>query len=71
MAQSENLVATWEAYFRAFPDAEMFDSRGMSVDDFNRLDEMMEAAIKRGSPMTEADLTSPILEPDPMRGLVL
>jgi hypothetical protein len=71
MAQSENLVATWEAYFNAFPDAEMFDSRGMSVDDFNRLDEMMEAAIKRGSPMTEDDLTSPILEPDPMRGLVL
>ena len=71
MAQSENLVATWEAYFSVFPDAEMFDSRGMSVADFNRLDEMMETAIKRGSPMTDDDLTSPILEPNPMRGLVL
>jgi hypothetical protein len=71
MARSENFMDTWEAYIRAFPDAEMFDSRGMSLEDFDRLEEMMETAIKRGSAMTEDDLTSPILEPDPMRGLVL
>jgi hypothetical protein len=71
MAKSKKPVPIWEAYFSMFPDAEMFDSRGISMADFNRIDEMMGAAIKRGSPMTDDDLTSPALEADPMTALLL
>jgi hypothetical protein len=71
MGRSKELVDIWDAYFTAFPDAEMFDSRGMAVQDFNRLDEMMETAIKRGTPMADADLSAPMLEPNPFERLVL
>jgi hypothetical protein len=60
MAQSDNFMETYEAYFDAFPNSQLFDSRLISVEDFNRLEEMMEIALERGSPMTNADLTSPI-----------
>jgi len=52
-----NLNKVLEAYVDAFPDAEFPDSRAMSPDDFNRLDEIMQAALDRGSPIDfEKDL---------------
>lgn len=71
MARSSNFMKTMEAYADAFPDAEMLDSRGMAAEDFERLEEMMEEALERGSPITEDDLQFPLTEPEPETALVL
>ena len=71
MARSNKFMQTYEAYVDAFPDAEMMDSQGMAVEDFDRLEEMMETALERGSPITQEDLLFPVTEPDPESGLVL
>lgn len=71
MARSNNFMQTYEAYADAFPEAEMMDSRGMAAEDFDRLEGLMEAALKRGSPITQADLLFPITDPDPESGLLL
>ena len=71
MARSKNFMQTYEAYVDAFPQAEMPDSRGMAAEDFDRLEEMMEIALKRGSPITQADLLFPVTDPDPESGLLL
>lgn len=71
MARSSNFMKTMEAYADAFPDAEMLDSRGMASEDFDRLEEMMEEALERGSPITQSDLKFPLKEADPSSSLVL
>ena len=65
-----NLNKVLEAYVDAFPGAEFPDSRAMSPDDFNRLDEIMQAALDRGSPIDfEKDLEYVPPESDPESGL--
>ena len=63
-------MVTYEAYADAFPDSGMFDSRAMAAEDFDRLEELMEAALKRGRPITQDDLRYPVPEPEPEKGLV-
>lgn len=70
MEQSKSSNEIYDAYFEAFPDADLFDSRAMSLHDFNRIEEMMRSALRRGSPMVEADLKYPVPEPEPELGLV-
>lgn len=70
MERSSNFMATFEAYADAFPDAEMFDSRAMASEDFDRLEEMMEVALERGSPISRDDLMFDVPEPEPENGLV-
>ena len=66
-----NLNAVLEAYVDAFPGAEFPDSRAMSPDDYGRLDELMQAAIDRGSPIDfEKDLEHIPPESDPENGIV-
>jgi hypothetical protein len=63
-------MATYEDYADAFPDAEMFDSRSMAGEDFDRLEELMEIALERGSAITKDDLLFPVPDPEPDQGLV-
>ena len=70
MPSSSKYMRIYEAYVKAFPRAVMFDSRAMAGEDFDRLEEMMETALERGFPMTDADLMYPVLEPDPKNGLL-
>jgi hypothetical protein len=71
MAKPNEYLDLLREYAEAFPEAEMFDSRGMAGEDFDRIEEMMQAALDRGSPMVAADLKFPVAEPDPVTGLVL
>tara|TARA_R110000796_G_scaffold181934_2_gene298493 strand:- start:723 stop:938 length:216 start_codon:yes stop_codon:yes gene_type:complete len=71
MANPSEYLDLLREYVDAFPDAVMFDSRGMAGEDFDRIDEMMQAALDRGSPMVASDLKFPVSEPDPETGLVL
>jgi len=70
MEQFNRYFKIVDAYVDAFPDAVMFDSRAMAIEDFNRIEEMMQAALARGSAMTEADLKYPVPDPEPDLGLV-
>lgn len=63
-------MALFEAYADKFPGT-MPDSRGMSSFDFDRLPSLMALALRRGSPITVADLTSTPDTPDPSSGKVL
>lgn len=70
MPRTEAFMDVWEAYGKAFPESEMFDSRSMSLEDFENLEDLMKMALERGTPLTEDDLEHPVPDPDPENGLV-
>lgn len=63
------LRAAVDRYAERFPNA-MPDMRSMSDADYYALPDLLERAILRGSPITDADFSG-ITAPDPERGRVL
>lgn len=60
----------YEQYSARFPGT-MPDSRALSPEILARLDQIMQAALNRGTPITDADIGGPPDKPDPSKGKVL
>lgn len=60
----------YEQYCARFPET-MPDSRALSPAILARLDQIMQTALNRGTPITDADIGGPQDKPDPSKGKVL
>lgn len=71
MARSADFMQVFESYVLTFRDAAwMPDSRGMAVEDFENLENLMKLSLRRGYPIAPSDLQHPVPEPNPEIGLV-
>lgn len=66
---TEKLATVTERYIKAFP-GKMPDMRSMGRRDYYALPDLMDRAIMRGSPITDADFVG-VSRQDPEQGRVL